>query len=247
MADTRSPLESTAQATRASLLAAAVITTLHGCSLFKTIKPWTERGSFSLDDEHGRSCTMHEQLIAALADVMVMKGVPEHLRSDNGPEFVAQGPAEMAGRDGSKDAVHRARLSLGERLLRELQLQAEGRVPERRDLLLDEGAAACWQNAGGFTTTPFRPHSSLGYRPPAPEAWRTHPRRRLFELEDTCQEPEVSTARSVRVATKSGPSTGSGGRTSAGNRRSLRRAGTQRTVLSRKCPTTALTLNFRKA
>ncbi len=93
----------------------------------------------------------------------------------------------------------------------------------------------------------IRPHSSLGYRPLAPEAWRTHPRRRLFELEDTCQEPEVSTARSVRVATKSGPSTGSGGRTSAGNRRSLRRAGTQRTVLSRKCPTTALTLNFRKA
>jgi len=28
-------------------------------------------------------------LIEALADVMVIKGVPEHLRSDNGPEFVA--------------------------------------------------------------------------------------------------------------------------------------------------------------
>lgn len=29
-------------------------------------------------------------MIAALADVMVMKGIPEHLRSDNGPEFVAK-------------------------------------------------------------------------------------------------------------------------------------------------------------
>jgi putative transposase len=30
------------------------------------------------------------KVIEALADVMVMKSVPEHLRSDNGPEFVAR-------------------------------------------------------------------------------------------------------------------------------------------------------------
>lgn len=29
-------------------------------------------------------------MIEALADVMVVKGVPEHRRSDNGPEFVAR-------------------------------------------------------------------------------------------------------------------------------------------------------------
>ena len=29
------------------------------------------------------------KVIEALANVMVMKGVPEHIRSDNGPEFVA--------------------------------------------------------------------------------------------------------------------------------------------------------------
>jgi hypothetical protein len=50
----------------------------------------------NLIDEHTRECLMigcqrswsSARVIAALADVMVIKGVPEHLRSDNGPEFV---------------------------------------------------------------------------------------------------------------------------------------------------------------
>ena len=52
----------------------------------------------NLIDEHTRECLMircerrwsSAKVIGALADVMVMKGVPEHLRSDNGPEFVAR-------------------------------------------------------------------------------------------------------------------------------------------------------------
>jgi hypothetical protein len=31
----------------------------------------------------------HAKVIEALADVMVRKAIPEHIRSDNGPEFVA--------------------------------------------------------------------------------------------------------------------------------------------------------------
>jgi putative transposase len=49
-----------------------------------------------LIDEHTRARLLvrterrwsSSMVISALADVMVMKGVPEHLRSDNGPEFV---------------------------------------------------------------------------------------------------------------------------------------------------------------
>ena len=52
----------------------------------------------NLIDEYTRECLMirperrwsSAKVIEALADVMVMKGVPEHLRSDNGPEFVAK-------------------------------------------------------------------------------------------------------------------------------------------------------------
>jgi hypothetical protein len=106
----------------------------------------------NLIDEYTRECLMvraerrwsSSMVISALADVMVMKGVPEHLRSDNGPEFTGQGSARVAGKNRRKDVVYRTRLSMGERLLRKLQLQAQGRAPERRDLLLDEGnTCAC--------------------------------------------------------------------------------------------------------
>jgi putative transposase len=42
------------------------------------------------------------KVIAGLADVMVMKGVPEHLRSDNGPEFVAKDPRKWLADTGAK-------------------------------------------------------------------------------------------------------------------------------------------------
>jgi putative transposase len=40
----------------------------------------------------------------ALADVMVTKGVPEHLRSDNGPEFVARNLPKWLAGTGAKTA-----------------------------------------------------------------------------------------------------------------------------------------------
>ena len=52
----------------------------------------------NLIDEFTRECLLvraerrwsSAKVIGALAEVMVMKGVPEHLCSDNGPEFVAK-------------------------------------------------------------------------------------------------------------------------------------------------------------
>ena len=47
----------------------------------------------------------------------------------------------MAGTNWSQDPVHRTRFSLGERLLRKLQLQNARRIPERRNFLFTEGSA----------------------------------------------------------------------------------------------------------
>jgi putative transposase len=52
----------------------------------------------TLIDEYTRECLAirvarrlgRYEVIEALADVMLLKGVPEHIRSDNGPEFVAK-------------------------------------------------------------------------------------------------------------------------------------------------------------
>ena len=56
------------------------------------------------------------EVIEALADVMLFRGIPENIRSDNGSEFVAEELrkwlAKVAG-----NAVHRAGESMGERLL----------------------------------------------------------------------------------------------------------------------------------
>ncbi len=64
----------------------------------------------NLIDEHTRECLMvrcerrwsSAKVIEALADVMVMKGVPEHLRSDNGPEFVAHDLRQWLANTGAK-------------------------------------------------------------------------------------------------------------------------------------------------
>jgi len=86
----------------------------------------------NLIDESTRECLLirgerrwsSARVIGALADVMVMKGVPEHLRSDNGPEFVAKDLRKWLADTGAKTLYIEPGFSMGERLLRELQLQA---------------------------------------------------------------------------------------------------------------------------
>ena len=64
----------------------------------------------NLIDEHTRESLLvgaqrrwsSSRVISALADVMVMKGVPEHLRSDNGPEFVAKDLRNWLANTGAK-------------------------------------------------------------------------------------------------------------------------------------------------
>ena len=66
-------------------------------------------------------------MIAALAAVIVVKRVPEHLRSGNGPEFVATDLRQWLTATGAKTLHIESRLTGGERLLREFQLRGPRR------------------------------------------------------------------------------------------------------------------------
>ncbi len=100
----------------------------------------------NLIDEFTRECLairVDRQLrstdvIDVLSDLFILRGVPDHIRSDNGPITGRSSSPKRCG-SGSPPLARRlptlSRQSLGERLLRELQCQVPRRTTRRRDLL----------------------------------------------------------------------------------------------------------------
>jgi transposase InsO family protein len=128
-------------------------------------------------DEHTRECLSidvarrlsSEDVLERLSDLFIRCGVPDYIRSDNGPEFTA----------------HRVRGWLESVEVKTLFIEpgspwengyVESFNGKLRDELLDREVFDTlleakvlierWRRA--YNT--IRPHSSLGYRPPAPEA-----------------------------------------------------------------------------
>jgi transposase InsO family protein len=60
-------------------------------------------------------------VIETLAGLMLVKGVPEHIRSDNGTEFTARAVREWLARVGAKTLYIKLRVSMGERIRGEFQ------------------------------------------------------------------------------------------------------------------------------
>ena len=89
-------------------------------------------------DEFSRECLAirinrklkANDVIDALSDLFILRGIPTHIRSDNGPEFIAQNLRDWLAALGAKTAYimpgSPCRQPLGEWLLRELQLEAAG-------------------------------------------------------------------------------------------------------------------------
>jgi hypothetical protein len=99
------------------------------------------------------------------------RGVPEHIRSDNGPEFVAKDLRKSLAAIGAKTLYIEPGSpwengyceSLNSKLRDEF-LNGEIFYSVKEVQLLAER----WR----VRYNTIRPHSSLGYRPPDPEAWR---------------------------------------------------------------------------
>ena len=75
-------------------------------------------------DEYTRECLAidvsrkltSEDVLERLRDLFVRKGVPDHIRSDNGSEFTAKRVREWLGRIGVKTFYIEPGIALGERL-----------------------------------------------------------------------------------------------------------------------------------
>jgi putative transposase len=76
----------------------------------------------SIIDEYTRECLAlevghgltAERVIEVLSELLAVRCVPRHVRSDNGPEFIAQAIRQWLGHGGCGYAVHRAWQSVGE-------------------------------------------------------------------------------------------------------------------------------------
>ena len=112
--------------------------------------------TLNIIDEYSRECLAIRvdrklnsgNVIDALSDLFILRGVPSFIRSDNGPEFIAQAVQDWIKAVGAKTAYIEpgspsrdiamrcpAGQCVGERLLRKLQCPVPRGVLEWRDLL----------------------------------------------------------------------------------------------------------------
>ena len=78
--------------------------------------------------------------IDALTDLFILRGAPAFIRSDNGPEFIAQAIRDWIAAVGLRRLTS-SQEAPGKRILRELQWQVQRRTAQRRDLLQPMGSA----------------------------------------------------------------------------------------------------------
>lgn len=136
----------------------------------------------TLMDEHTRECLSidvarqlgSEDVLERLTELFVLRGVPDYLRSDNGSEFTALAVRQWLAKVGVKTLFiepgspwENGYIESFHGKLRDelLNLEIFDTVLEAKVLI------ERWRRE--YNT--WRPHSALGYRPPAPEALEPWP------------------------------------------------------------------------
>jgi len=109
-------------------------------------------------------------VIDALSDLFILRGVPEHIRSDNGPEFVAKAVQEWIRTVGAKTAYitpgspwENGYIESFNARMRDELLNGEIFYTLNEARIIIES----WRRH--YNTV--RPHASLGYKAPAPEVF----------------------------------------------------------------------------
>jgi transposase InsO family protein len=109
------------------------------------------------------------EVIDALADVMLWRGIPEYIRSDNGPEFVAQELRKWLGNLGTGTLYIEPGSPWENGYCESFNGKLRGECLNGEIFYsLREAQIVIEQWRVEYNTQ--RPHSALGYRPPAPAA-----------------------------------------------------------------------------
>ena len=117
-------------------------------------------------DEYSRQCLAIDvdrkqtsrEVLRTLAKLMLRYGVPKHIRSDNGPEFVARAVRSWLARRGVQTLFIEPGSPWENGYIESFNGEVFSSVPEAK-VLTD-----AWRRHYNHR----RPHSALGYRPPAP-------------------------------------------------------------------------------
>ncbi len=133
-------------------------------------------------DEYSRECLAilvarqlkSDDVLHLLAELFTEREVPDHIRSDNGPEFTATAVREWLGKIGVKTLF----ITPGSPWENGYNESFNGKLKDElidREIFysLREAQVLVEQWRREYNTV--RPHSALGYRPPAPEAVRPSP------------------------------------------------------------------------
>jgi putative transposase len=129
-------------------------------------------------DEHTRECLAlvvarrisSQDVLDWIYSLFIDRGVPEYIRSDNGPEFTAKAVREWLGRIGVRTLFIEPGSPWENGYVESFigKLRDELLNGEIFDTLLEARVVI---ETWGREYNLVRPHSALGYRPPAPEAF----------------------------------------------------------------------------
>ena len=128
-------------------------------------------------DEYSRECLAilvkrhitSQDVIDQLFELFIFRGIPEHIRSDNGPEFTAKAIRSWINRLGVKTLYIEPGSPWENGYIESFNGKLRDELLNREIFTtLTEAKVLIEQWRKEYNQV--RPHSSLGYRPPAPEA-----------------------------------------------------------------------------
>src|SRR6202162_462985 len=109
-------------------------------------------------------------VIDVLSDLFILRGIPEHIRSDNGPEFVAKAVHEWIAAVGAKTAYITPGSPWENGFIESFNARLRDELLDGEIFYTLKEAQIVIESWRRHYNT-IRPHESLGYKPPAPEVF----------------------------------------------------------------------------